>query len=72
MESFLNDAWASLSETFKQLELAEKAQEEDNDNNEELNRTSEQFVERIRNLQTYVGQIQKEISNILYEHNHQS
>lgn len=72
MENFLGDAWAALSEAYAKLELAKQAQEEDDTAGEELDRTKEQFVERIGKLSTYVGSIQSEIMSIIYEHNHKS
>lgn len=72
MENFLNDAWAALSEAFNKLELAKQAQEEDDNNDEELNREKEGFVERIGLISGRVGDLQSDISAILYEHNNQN
>lgn len=74
MELYLSEAWSALSEVFVKLELAQLAQEEDDNNceNEELNREAEQFVQRIRALGQEAGRMQSDIMRIIYEHNHQN
>lgn len=69
LENFLNDAWSVASELHAKLTLAAQAQEEDDKAGEELDRTSEQFVERLNKLIARNGELQSEIMQILYEHN---
>lgn len=69
MENFLNDAWSECTAVHSFLSQAKRAQEEDDKAGEELDRTAEQFVEKIEALIQLNARIQQGICDIIYQHN---